>query len=421
MHGRSRHVRSARLSPRFRVGVDQTSVMDETEQLAALARVLKQLLLASYGLRPNDLAREVASAVGHLGASDAILLLADYDQQDLVAFDSGDDTRHPIDETVAGLAYREERTVEEHTTTGRRIWIPVKDSAERVGVLGVLDDGTVPHDAWEAVASLVGELVVSKDDYGDHITRRRRTRDFVLAAEMRWALLPPLTFTSPDIAIAAFLQPSYGIAGDAFDYAVTSRTASVSIFDAMGHGLESSRMANDAVAVNRNQRRAGADAVTTLAAVGDVIERLHGDGRFVTAQVARLDLDTGRTIVANAGHLPPLRLREGQPPEEVACAPSLPCGLGGEPSTTTIDLEPGDILLFRTDGITEARSPAGEPFGDERLTEMVAGLVDDGLPAAEILRRSVRSVLDHQDGRSGDDATLLLVRWPGADAARPVL
>ena len=64
---------------------------------------------------------------------------------------------------------------------------------------------------------------------------------------MRWGLLPPLTFTSPDVTIAGFLQPSQGIAGDAFDYGVTGRIASVAIFDAMGHGLEASRMANVAV------------------------------------------------------------------------------------------------------------------------------------------------------------------------------
>ena len=107
------------------------------------------------------------------------------------------------------------------------------------------------------VGVLVGELIVSKSHYGDHITRRRRR------FRSPWprkcvGLLPPLTFTSPDVSIAGFLQPSHGIAGDAFDYAVNGRTASVAVFDAMGHGNEASRMANVAVGFFRNARRRGA-------------------------------------------------------------------------------------------------------------------------------------------------------------------
>ncbi len=187
--------------------------------------------------------------------------------------------------------------------------MPVKDSAERLGVLGVVDDGSVPFDVWESVASLVGELIVSKSQYGDHITLRRRRNEFSLAAEMRWGLLPPLTFTSPDVTIAGFLQPCDGIAGDAFDYGVTGRIVSLAIFDAIGHGLEASEMANVAVGCYRNARRAGADVVATLIAIDDVITSQFGELRFVTAQLATFDLDTGEMNVVNAGHPPPLWLK----------------------------------------------------------------------------------------------------------------
>ena len=141
--------------------------------------------------------------------------------------------------------------------------------------------------AWEAVASLVGELIVSKSQYGDHITNRGGDAiQFSLAAEMRWGLLPPLTFTSPDVTIAGFLQPCDGIAGDAFDYGVSGRIASLAIFDAMGHGIEASRMANVAVGCYRNARRSGADLVAALLSIDDVIASQFGEARFVTAQLA---------------------------------------------------------------------------------------------------------------------------------------
>ena len=267
------------------------------------------------------------------------------------------------------------------------------------------------------MASLVGELVVSKSKYGDHITlRRRRHRPFPLAAEMRWSMLPPLTYTSPDATIAGFLQPSDRIAGDAFDYSIDGRIASVAIFDAMGHGLEASRMANVAVGSYRSTRRAGADLVSSLRALDEAITSQFGDLRFVTAQMATLDLDTGRLEIVNAGHPPPLRLRPAQPPEVVDCHVTVAAGLGSEPAVTVVDLDRGDSVLFQSDGIVDARSPAGEFFGDDRLAGLVDRLIEHDTPPAEILRRCLHAVIEHQDGRPNDDATLVLLRW--ADDAR---
>jgi hypothetical protein len=384
----------------------------EDAEVAGLGRALKQLLLASYGLYPADLAREVADAARHLGGEDVTVLLSDYDQRTLVGFDREDDRTFPIDGPGPGLAFRHETMVEESLGDGRRrLWLPAKDSAERNGVLGVVDNGSVPGSHWEAIASFLGELITAKSHYGDHITLRRRRTAFSLAAEMRWGLLPPLTFTSPDVTISGFLQPSHGIAGDAFDYGITERTASVAIFDAVGHGIEASRLANVAVGCYRNARRAGADPVATLIAVDDAIVTQFGDSRFVTAQVATLDLDSGRLEVANAGHPRPLHLRAGRAPEVLACVPARPAGLGSEPSTLVTHIDRGDRVLFQTDGIVEARSPDGDFFGDDRLASLIATLSDEGLPPAEVVRLCLHAIVSHQHGRPADDATLVLLRW----------
>jgi Stage II sporulation protein E (SpoIIE) len=379
-----------------------------------LGRALQQMLLASYGLYAEDLVREVTDAVRHVGGEEVILLLADYDQRMLLGFEEADDRTFPIEGAGPGLAFRQEIAVEELLPAGRRrTWLPVKDSADRLGVLGVVDRRTVPPRQWEAIASLVGELIVSKSQYGDHITARRRRSPFSVAAEMRWALLPPLTFTSPDVTIAGFVQPSHGIAGDAFDYSVDGRTASVAIFDAMGHGIEASRIANVAIGGSRNARRAGLEPRDNLVAVDELISSQFGQFRFVTAQVGKFDLDSGSMVIANAGHPPPLHLRPGRPAEVVDIAPARPAGLGTEPTSTVIQLDPGDALVFRTDGIAESRSPEGEFFGEDRLAPLIVAA--DADPPAEIVRRCLHAVVDHQRGRPSDDATLLLLRW-SADA-----
>ena len=80
-------------------------------------------------------------------------------------------------------------------------------------------------------------------------------------------------------------------------------------------------------------------------------------------------------------------------------------------------LEPGDCVLFYTDGVTDARSPEGEFFGEERLIDLITRNLASGLPAPETMRRVVRALLEHQQGRLTDDASLLLVQWPTDETA----
>jgi len=88
-------------------------------------------------------------------------------------------------------------------------------------------------------------------------------------------------------------------------------------------------------------------------------------------------------------------------------------------TVSTEPLEPGDSLLFYTDGVVEAHLPGGEEFGTTRLADLVGRHASDQIEPEEVVRRIVRSVLTHQDDRLSDDATLLLVQWHGHDAGAP--
>jgi serine phosphatase RsbU (regulator of sigma subunit) len=85
--------------------------------------------------------------------------------------------------------------------------------------------------------------------------------------------------------------------------------------------------------------------------------------------------------------------------------------LGGTPELCHDQLEPGDRLLLYTDGIVEANSPDGEPFGLDRFTDFIVRREADGLTAPETLRRLVHTVLAHQNGDLQDDATVVLAEW----------
>jgi hypothetical protein len=359
-------------------------------------------------MHPDSLPDEVALAGRLLGGDGVRMLLVDMEQEGLRPLGGDPDELHAVDGPGAGEAFREERAVRHDGV----LWLPIKDSAERVGVLGVGEPGAAPSEDWEALASCAGELVVAKTRYGDGLARARRTRPMSTEAEMRWSMLPALTYSGPCLALSALILPPYDVAGDAFDYGLTGSTAHLAVFDAMGHGMQAARLANLAVGSYRSSRRAGMGVVDALLTVDALVADQFGDAAFVTALMAELDLDTGVLTIANAGHPPPLLLRSGQPAEAVPCAPARPAGLGGEaPVVERIELEPGDSLLFLTDGIVEARSVAGEVFGDDRLARLATSAFHADLPMAERVRLLAASVLAHQAGREGDDATLFAVKW----------
>jgi phosphoserine phosphatase RsbU/P len=99
---------------------------------------------------------------------------------------------------------------------------------------------------------------------------------------------------------------------------------------------------------------------------------------------------------------------------ELSCDSVLPSGLGdGAPKPGIGELEPDDVVLLYTDGVTEARTAGGELFGLDRLADLLEREAASGRTAEELLRRLARSVLDHQAGDLRDDATMLLVQWTG--------
>jgi phosphoserine phosphatase RsbU/P len=387
--------------------------------------VLGSLIEKSHLSVPDELPELIAEHGKALGASRVLLYLVEREQRLLVALSSSGSPAEGVEElsidgTLAGRAFRT-ITVQEIAgeAGGRRLWVPVVDGTERLGVLSFdFDPGAAREVDAElaSMAGLVAMLVVTKAAYGDRLEQTRRRQPMSLAAELAWQLLPPLTFATQQIIISAALTPTYNLGGDAFDYAVDAHTARFAVFDAMGHGLPAGIMSTIAVAAYRNARRRGSDLVGAVELIDAAIATHVGDAAYVTGVVAEIDLDSGGLRWCTAGHPRPLILRNGRVVKVLDDGAHIPFGLGTRPGVGEESLEPGDRILLYTDGITEARSEHGELFGLERFIEIVSRASSEQVLPPEMLRRLMHAVLDHQFGTLHDDATVMMVQWPGHGA-----
>lgn len=377
-------------------------------------RALGSLLDASPMMPPHELPEAVREKADLVGLTDAGLYLVDVRQVVLLPFPPAGSSVIDIDGTDAGRCFRESQVVVgDEPIDGKRLWFPLLDGTHRMGVLGAAGQ---PDDTRLAqgrqLAALVAEMLVARSTYGDDVVTVRRREAMTLAAEMRWALTPPLTFIGTDFSIAGYLGPAYEVAGDAFDYAVDEDVVHVGIFDAVGHGLEASRIANLAVLSYRHARRQGGDLASMHAAMHEAIITSFSHSAFATAQLATLDPEDGVLRWINAGHPPPLLVRADEPVQELEGHRVVPLGIpGATPEVNEVTLEAGDVVAFHTDGITEARDAGGEVFGAERMHRLLEEATTAGENPAETVRRLVHAAIEHQGGTAGDDATVVLVGW----------
>lgn len=412
-----------------RLRVPYSRTLRDPAPVSGPLAALVELLEGTQQAAPEMLVQHLAVAAAALDVQ-ATLHLVDYGQRRLVPVRS--QAAHPgrllageasgVDSTMAGQAFQRGEIVAGHGAGRPRLWVPVLDGVERLGVLEVtaqdardLDDPQLRRDClW--VANLVGHLVSAVDATGDALDAIRRVQPRTASAELVWNLLPPLTAGTDRFVVAGQLEPCERIGGDAFDYALAEDVARLAIFDATGHSLGSGLATTAALAAYRNARRSGAGLVAQAAAVDEVIATVYADRyMYVSGILAEVDLTSGRLRYVIAGHPAPFLLRGGT---VVKTLTGDGRGLFGLPQRTTTvteeSLEPGDRLLLYTDGVTEARDHEGRFFGVDRLQTFIERADAAGFPPPETVRRLTAAVMEHQDGLLQDDATVLLASWlPG--------
>ncbi|QHA02975.1 SpoIIE family protein phosphatase [Streptomyces broussonetiae] len=273
-------------------------------------------------------------------------------------------------------------------------------------VLGALDlkrtRNPAPFDEDDVV--LARELAARAAVQIDNARWYQNARNTALTLQR--SLLPSHPPVTTGLEVASRYQPAGAtseVGGDWFDVIpLEGGNTALVVGDVMGSGI------NAAATMGRLRT-----ATTTLAALdldpALLLEHLDKttsalDHSIATCVYAVHDPYLRQCRIANAGHLPPARVRPGRPPELLDLPTGVPLGVGGIGfSTVTVDFEPGDELVFYTDGLVETRRHSL----DERLDFLLSLLGDPGRPLEETCDLLLRT-LHHPDNH--DDVALLIAR-----------
>jgi serine phosphatase RsbU (regulator of sigma subunit) len=262
----------------------------------------------------------------------------------------------------------------------------------------------------------IGDLARSFDGMAASIERllvetarkERLEAEIAVARTIQQKLLPPAEAHIGGVRVVAHVQSVAEIGGDYYDYMPTpDGRIAVVVGDVSGHGLPTGLLVAMAKAALATLIETGYTGSRLFARLNELIHRSTDPRSYMTLALFVYDAASRRGELTNAGQLAPYRLRPAG--VEALSLPSYPLGITERPEfpTRTWELDPGDKLVFLTDGLVECLSPTGEPFGFERLEAILRR--EAGSDAGSLRDVILAEVEKWTGGASSDDDRTLLV------------
>src|SRR5262245_39552559 len=245
----------------------------------------------------------------------------------------------------------------------------------------------------------------------EQMERERLEREQQVASEIQQRFLPAAAPQVEGYELQGISFPCYEIGGDYYDFIQREDgNLVVALGDVSGKGTAAALLMSSLHAAIHTQADTHDSIVSTIEAVNRYLTESIPPNRFVTLFYAELDPEIGRLTFLNAGHNPPLIVHAGGTMEQLASG-GLPLGIMADADFREgrTQLQPGDVLVVYSDGVSEAVNPSGEEFGPTRLYEVVARNLD---ASAGGIRDRIESALTKfcQGTPAADDITLVIVK-----------
>jgi sigma-B regulation protein RsbU (phosphoserine phosphatase) len=334
----------------------------------------------------------------------------------------------PIGEGVVGYAVQQKEVVlvSDVTKDSHYILLNPETRSELAApliykdkVIGVLDlehtrRGFFTDDHKRTITTLAAQVAIAIENARlyEQIERqeKRLERDLALARELQFRLLPQAPPHLSNLEVAAKFSPARAIGGDLYDFVdySLSRFAMV-IGDVSGKGAPAAIYAALVSGILRSHAPIEPGPAEMLSAVNFSLGERRIEGQFVSIIFALWD-DSNRTLqVANSGLPRPLYCHDGK--IEVIEATGLPLGLfdDADYDEFTFHAKPGDLFVFFSDGILDARNQAGDMFGRRRVEEIVAKSCE--FSAVWVVDSLFKAVAEHAAGvETFDDQTVVAIK-----------
>ncbi len=305
---------------------------------------------------------------------------------------------------------------EQHAGTRRKAVSAELDEDEQLGLLtqvlrSMSSRITDQHRRLTQMVAELQEAIVTKTKLAG------LQQELEIARRLQRSILPKILPPRDDVEIAGYMQPALEVGGDFYDFFfVGEDKVGVVIADVSGKGIPAALF----MAISRSLVRASAQSLRqpglAIDRVNAVMARENDEMMFVTLFYGVLDLKTGRLDFVNAGHnLPYMRHPDGgvEPVGQIGDIP-LAVMEDFEFAEDHCQLQPGDLLLLYTDGVTEAFNTAEEAYGEARLEQVLASLPGDA--SSQDALAAVRDSVSRFVGTAppSDDLTMLALKWhPG--------
>ncbi len=246
--------------------------------------------------------------------------------------------------------------------------------------------------------------------------REAIARDLRIAREIQMGILPAdLTAVTKGtgLDVHAVIEPARAVGGDLYEVLrVSDRRIMVALGDVSGKGIPAALFMAVAVTVLRTVARQISDPAEILRRLNDELVEQNPRGMFVTLQCLVFDLERRIVSCACAGHHQLVILSPSQAPRWAFPSSGRPVGLMpcNPVESETVPLEPGDVFVLFSDGVSEAINPEEGFYGEDRLLTTLRGLTDAA--SAETTKRVLADVRAFAAGaKQSDDITVVAARY----------
>jgi sigma-B regulation protein RsbU (phosphoserine phosphatase) len=277
-----------------------------------------------------------------------------------------------------------------------------------------LAEGRFTEDHLKVLTTLASVAAIRVENarlLEEQIDRERLEHELQLASEIQQRFQPSSAPQVEGYELQGISFPCYEIGGDYYDFIEREDGRMIiTLGDVSGKGTAAALLMSSLHAAVHAQAASHDSLVDTISAVNRYLAENIPSNRFVTLFYAELDPRTGALSFLNAGHNPPLIVHQAGTVEQLSSG-GLPLGIKRDAvfREGRTQLQPGDVLVIYSDGVSEAGNPQGEEFGVKRLSDTVMRNLDAS--AAGIRDRIEAALTKFAEGTAAaDDITLVIVK-----------